>query len=184
MNQWNLWALTQHRSFLTTSIKHSSILQVHTHGISLVSCVIAEEMFTMLNWRTLLQIVVLKVCVIFFPSPDFIPLRWLLTIYHCGQPRLGDNNSMWDKVIYIGPALTLWNWEIHVVGRLVNTAEIAAAWSSQEKLERTASMKEERVVKKYTDLNKSAPFLSPSRLFWFLADMPALYWWSPVVILL
>lgn len=70
-------------------------------------------------------------------------------MYHIGQPRWGYNKSLWDKAIYIGAVLTLWGWEIGVEGRLVNTAEIAAAaCGSQEKLEDTVPMKEKIVVKK------------------------------------
>ncbi len=79
---------------------------------------------------------------------DLIPLCWLLTMYHIGQPRWGDNKSLWDKAIYIGPVLTLWGWETGVEGRLVNTAEIAAACGSLEKLETTVPMKEKIVLEK------------------------------------
>lgn len=65
----------------------------------------------------------------------------------------GGNKSLWDKAIYIEAVLTLWGWETSVEGRLVNTAEIAGASGSQEKLETTVPMKEKMVLgkKKKTD---------------------------------
>lgn len=99
-------------------------------------------------------------------------------MYHIGQPRWGDNKSLWDKAIYIGPVLTLWGWETGVEGRLVNTAEIAAACGSQEKLETAAPLKEKMVSNKkkeeedgmWWDLNKNVPFI-----FYFLSR-PPLFW--------
>lgn len=61
------------------------------------------------------------------------------------------NKSLWDKAIYIGPVLTLWGWETSVKGRLVNTAEIAGACGSQEKLVTTVPMKEKMVLGKKED---------------------------------
>lgn len=108
---------------------------------------------------------------------DLFPLCKLLTMYHIGQPRWGDNKSLLDKAIYIGPVLTVWGWETGVEGRLVNTAEIAAACGSQEKLETTVPMKEKIVLEKkkkivmWGDLNKNGPFLSNSPLFRIRSEM-------------
>lgn len=139
-----------------------------------------------LRWVTLLQLLVWEMFFLFFSPPlflsDLIPLCWLLTMYHIGQPWWGDNKSLWDKAIYIGPVLTLWGWEIGVEGRLVNTAEIAAACGSQEKLETTVPMKEKIVFEKKKDdkirwdLNKNGPFSSHSPLFWIRLEMSGCYW--------
>lgn len=95
---------------------------------------------------TLLQVWELKLLAfLLFFFDQIPPVCRLLTMYTSSSKAAegrGRTQVLWDKAIYTGPALTLWGWEIGVEGRLVNTAEIAAACRSLEKLETSAPMKE------------------------------------------
>lgn len=165
----SLWASTHDRSSLRTRRQIPyNLLYAHpsayeqriTHVLRLIGVIVQWQQCAFVSnsmtfslcyfrWITSVQIRAQEMFFLsFFLLSDLIPLCWLLTMYHIGQPRWGDNKSLWDKAIYIGPLLTLWGWETGVEGRLVNTAEIAAACGSQEKLETTVPMKEKTVLKK------------------------------------